>query len=102
MVTGATDGLYLRAIGIPTCGTQGFFMDRVDIRFHERDEGGMGLMAFYEGEVFLHEHVKALTSEARPQMNAIKPIELRCGINAEFERRKHPSLFFAGPSVQPI
>jgi len=33
MVMGATDGLHLRAIGIPTDGVQGFFMDRDDIRF---------------------------------------------------------------------
>ena len=31
MVMGATDGLYLRAAGIPTYGVQGFFMDRDDI-----------------------------------------------------------------------
>src|SRR5207249_11276266 len=33
MVMGATDGLYLRAAGIPTYGVQGFFYDRDDIRF---------------------------------------------------------------------
>ena len=38
MVMGATDGLYLRAAGIPTYGVQGFFYDRDDIRFHGRDE----------------------------------------------------------------
>src|SRR2546429_7409886 len=38
MVMGATDGLYLRAIGIPTYGVQGFLMDRDDLRFHGRDE----------------------------------------------------------------
>jgi acetylornithine deacetylase/succinyl-diaminopimelate desuccinylase-like protein len=34
MVTGATDGRYLRVAGIPTYGIQGFFFDRNDIRFH--------------------------------------------------------------------
>ena len=59
MVMGATDGLYLRAAGIPTYGVQGFFMDRDDIRFHGRDER-MGVQAFYEGQTFLYELVKKL------------------------------------------
>jgi acetylornithine deacetylase/succinyl-diaminopimelate desuccinylase-like protein len=59
MVMGATDGLYLRAAGIPTYGVQGFFMDRDDIRFHGRDER-MGVTAFYEGQTFLYQLVKAL------------------------------------------
>jgi acetylornithine deacetylase/succinyl-diaminopimelate desuccinylase-like protein len=59
MVMGATDGLYLRAAGIPTYGIQGYFMDRDDIRFHGRDER-MGVQAFYEGQQFLYELVKAL------------------------------------------
>jgi acetylornithine deacetylase/succinyl-diaminopimelate desuccinylase-like protein len=59
MVMGATDGLYLRAAGIPTYGIQGFFMDRDDVRFHGRDER-MGVQAFYEGQQFLYELVKTL------------------------------------------
>ncbi|HEY1336641.1 MAG TPA: M20/M25/M40 family metallo-hydrolase [Bryobacteraceae bacterium] len=59
MVMDATDGLYLRAAGIPTYGVQGFFMDRDDIRFHGRDER-MGVTAFYEGQTFLYQLVKAL------------------------------------------
>jgi acetylornithine deacetylase/succinyl-diaminopimelate desuccinylase-like protein len=61
MVMGATDGLYLRAAGIPTYGVQGFFMDRDDVRFHGRDER-MGVQSFYEGQKFLYELVKALAS----------------------------------------
>jgi acetylornithine deacetylase/succinyl-diaminopimelate desuccinylase-like protein len=60
MVMGATDGLYLRSAGIPTYGVQGFFMDRDDIRFHGRDER-MGVTAFYEGQTFLYQLVKALS-----------------------------------------
>ena len=63
MVMGATDGLYLRAAGIPTYGVQGFFMDRDDIRFHGRDER-MGVTSFYEGQTFLYQLVKALSSAA--------------------------------------
>ena len=64
MLMGATDGLYLRAIGIPTYGVQGFFMDRDDIRFHGRDER-MGVTSFFEGQTFLYELVKALSGATR-------------------------------------
>jgi acetylornithine deacetylase/succinyl-diaminopimelate desuccinylase-like protein len=60
MVMGATDGAYLRRAGIPTYGVQGLFMDRNDFRAHGRDER-MGVHAFYEGEAFLYELVKALS-----------------------------------------
>jgi acetylornithine deacetylase/succinyl-diaminopimelate desuccinylase-like protein len=60
MVMGATDGLYLRAIGIPTYGVQGFFFDRDDIRFHGRDER-MSIQSFHEGQTFLYELVKAVS-----------------------------------------
>ena len=60
MVMGATDGLYLRASGIPTYGVQGLFMDNSDIRMHGRDER-MSVQSFYEGQTFLYELVKALS-----------------------------------------
>ncbi|MEP7345311.1 MAG: M20/M25/M40 family metallo-hydrolase [Gemmatimonadaceae bacterium] len=61
MVMGATDGRALRAAGIPSYGIQGFFFDRDDIRFHGRDER-MRVQSFYEGQAFLYELVKRLTS----------------------------------------
>jgi acetylornithine deacetylase/succinyl-diaminopimelate desuccinylase-like protein len=61
MVMGATDGAYLRAAGIPTYGVQGLFYDRDDIRFHGRDER-LKVRSFYEGQTFLYELVKRLTS----------------------------------------
>jgi acetylornithine deacetylase/succinyl-diaminopimelate desuccinylase-like protein len=61
MVMGATDGLYLRAAGIPTYGVQGIFYDRDDIRFHGRDER-VKVQSFYEGQTFLYELVKRLSS----------------------------------------
>src|ERR1700729_311786 len=64
MVMGATDGAYLRSAGIPCYGIQGFFMDRDDIRFHGRDER-MGVRAFYEGQEFLYELVKRLSTLAK-------------------------------------
>ena len=64
MMMGATDGAYLRAAGIPTYGVQGFFMDRSDIRFHGRDER-LGVQSFYEGQEFLYELVKNLSSSGK-------------------------------------
>jgi acetylornithine deacetylase/succinyl-diaminopimelate desuccinylase-like protein len=61
MVPGATDGLYLRAAGIPTYGVQGFFMERDDMRMHGRDER-MSVDSFYEGQTFLYQLVKTLAS----------------------------------------
>jgi acetylornithine deacetylase/succinyl-diaminopimelate desuccinylase-like protein len=63
MATGASDGRYLRAAGIPTYGVQGFFGDRDDVRSHGRDER-MLVRSFYEGQTFLYEIVKALSSRA--------------------------------------
>jgi acetylornithine deacetylase/succinyl-diaminopimelate desuccinylase-like protein len=59
MVMGATDGLHLRAVGIPTYGVQGIFYDRDDIRFHGRDER-VKVQSFYEAQTFLYELVKRL------------------------------------------
>ena len=59
MVMGGTDGMYLRAAGIPTYGVQGIFYDRGDIRFHGRDER-VKVQSFYEGQTFLYELVKRL------------------------------------------
>ena len=61
MVMGATDGLYLRAAGIPTYGVQGLFGERDDLRAHGRDER-MGVESFYEGQTFLYDLVKVLSS----------------------------------------
>jgi acetylornithine deacetylase/succinyl-diaminopimelate desuccinylase-like protein len=61
MSTGASDGRYLRAAGIPTYGIQGFFLDRNDVRAHGRDER-MGVESFYEGQTFLYELVKILST----------------------------------------
>ncbi len=64
MVMGATDGRYLRAAGIPCYGIQGFFMDRDDVRFHGRDER-MSVQSFYEGQEFLYELVKRMSSASK-------------------------------------
>ena len=64
MVMGGTDGMYLRAQGIPTYGVQGIFMEREDFRAHGRDER-LPVASFYEGQAFLYELVKTLSSPER-------------------------------------
>jgi len=61
MSTGATDGRYLRVAGIPTYGVSGFFGDRDDVRAHGRDER-MNVNSFYEGQAFLYQLVKDLST----------------------------------------
>ena len=61
MAVGGSDGKYLRSAGIPTYGTQGFFMDRDDVRAHGRDER-MLVQSFYEGQTYLYELVKVLAT----------------------------------------
>jgi acetylornithine deacetylase/succinyl-diaminopimelate desuccinylase-like protein len=61
MVMGATDGRYLRNAGIPTYGVQGLFTERDDMRAHGRDER-MAVTSFYEGQTFLYQLVKALST----------------------------------------
>jgi acetylornithine deacetylase/succinyl-diaminopimelate desuccinylase-like protein len=61
MVMGATDGLYLRAAGIPTYGASGIFLERDDIRAHGRNER-IAVQSFYEGQAFLYALVKSLAS----------------------------------------
>ncbi|HUI77349.1 MAG TPA: M20/M25/M40 family metallo-hydrolase [Bryobacteraceae bacterium] len=61
MSTGATDGRMLRLAGIPTYGVQGLFGERDDNRAHGRDER-MLVTSFYEGQTFLYELVKALST----------------------------------------
>ena len=62
MSTGASDGRYLREKGIPTYGVQGFFDERDGGRAHGRDER-MPVNSFYEGETFLYEIVKKLSTQ---------------------------------------
>ena len=61
MATGASDGKYLRAAGIPTYGVQGFFGDRDDVRAHGRDERCSFVLST-KGRHFLYELVKSTFS----------------------------------------
>ena len=53
MSTGATDGRFLRAAGIPTYGVSGIFGDPNDVRAHGRDERLL-VKSFYDGQEFLY------------------------------------------------
>lgn len=60
MTPGATDGRFLRNIGIPTYGHSGMASDIFDVRAHGRDER-VSIQAMYEGEEYLYELVKMLS-----------------------------------------
>jgi len=62
MSTGATDGRYLRASGIPTYGVSGLFLEPTDIRAHGRDER-VPQKSLYDSQAFLYELVKMLSTE---------------------------------------
>jgi acetylornithine deacetylase/succinyl-diaminopimelate desuccinylase-like protein len=59
MSTGATDGSFLRNIGIPTYGTSGLAADVDDIRAHGKDER-VAVKSFYDGQEYLYRLVKIL------------------------------------------
>jgi acetylornithine deacetylase/succinyl-diaminopimelate desuccinylase-like protein len=60
METGATDGAYLRAAGIPTYGVSGVFIDMDDNRAHGRDERIL-VKEFYDGAEFVYQLVKEIS-----------------------------------------
>jgi acetylornithine deacetylase/succinyl-diaminopimelate desuccinylase-like protein len=62
MATGASDGVYTMAVGMPTYGIAGTAVDRDDIRAHGRDER-LGVESFYKGVDFYYRYLKAVTSE---------------------------------------
>jgi acetylornithine deacetylase/succinyl-diaminopimelate desuccinylase-like protein len=59
MSTGATDGSFLRNVGIPTYGHSGLAGDVDDVRAHGRDER-VGTKAFDDGLEYLYRLVKVL------------------------------------------
>jgi len=64
METGATDGAYLRAAGIPTYGVSGVFIDIDDIRAHGRDERII-VQSFYDGVEYIYRLVREVAGTAR-------------------------------------
>jgi len=62
LATGASDGVYTNAAGLPTYGISGTAIDRDDVRAHGRDER-MAVKSYYEGVDFYYRYLKALTTE---------------------------------------
>jgi acetylornithine deacetylase/succinyl-diaminopimelate desuccinylase-like protein len=61
MSTGASDGVYTRAAGMPTYGVSGIAIDMGDMRAHGRDER-VPVESFYRGVDFYYRFLKALTA----------------------------------------
>jgi acetylornithine deacetylase/succinyl-diaminopimelate desuccinylase-like protein len=64
MSTGATDGRFLRAAGIPTYGVSGIFSAPGETNAHGRDEK-LRVKSFYDGLEFLDQLVRRLTGSPR-------------------------------------
>jgi acetylornithine deacetylase/succinyl-diaminopimelate desuccinylase-like protein len=62
MATGASDGVYTNAAGLPTYAVSGVSLERTDVRAHGRDER-IGVESFYKGVDFYYRYLKAVTSE---------------------------------------
>lgn len=60
MATGASDGVYTMAVGLPTYGISGVETERDDHREHGRDER-VPVKAFYKGVEFYYRFMKTLT-----------------------------------------
>ena len=60
MSTGATDGKYLREVGIPTFGVSGLFYEGEERNMHGRDEK-IRVKSYYDGLSFLDQLVRALS-----------------------------------------
>jgi acetylornithine deacetylase/succinyl-diaminopimelate desuccinylase-like protein len=61
MSTGASDGVYTNAAGMPTYAFSGIAIDINDIRAHGKDER-LRVKSFYDGVDFYYRYLKALTS----------------------------------------
>jgi acetylornithine deacetylase/succinyl-diaminopimelate desuccinylase-like protein len=62
MDTGASDGIYLRNVGVPTYGVSGVFIDVDDKRSHGKDER-IAVKDYYDGAVYIHHFIKILSSK---------------------------------------
>lgn len=61
MATGASDGVYTMAVGLPTYGISGVETERDDHREHGRDER-VPVESFYKGVDFYYRFLKTLTT----------------------------------------
>jgi acetylornithine deacetylase/succinyl-diaminopimelate desuccinylase-like protein len=59
MATGASDGVYTNAAGLPTYGVSGIAIDVDDVRAHGRDER-VRTESYYQGVEFYYRYLKAV------------------------------------------
>lgn len=64
MSTGATDGRYMREVGIPTFGVSGLFYEGEERNMHGRDEK-IRVKSYYDGLAFLDQLVRTLTVKTK-------------------------------------
>ncbi|MES2176922.1 MAG: M20/M25/M40 family metallo-hydrolase [Gemmatimonadota bacterium] len=64
MTTGATDGRFLRAVGIPTFGVSGIFVEGAENNMHGRNEK-LRVKSFYDGLSFLDQLVRTLAVKTK-------------------------------------
>ncbi|WP_026441867.1 M20/M25/M40 family metallo-hydrolase [Pseudacidobacterium ailaaui] len=62
MATGASDGIYTNAAGMPTYGISGIALETNDVRAHGKDER-VPVASFYRGVEFYYSFVKALSAQ---------------------------------------
>jgi acetylornithine deacetylase/succinyl-diaminopimelate desuccinylase-like protein len=60
MMTGASDGRFLRKAGVPVYGISGMFGDPDDVRAHGMDER-INAKFFYDGVEFMYRFMRNLT-----------------------------------------
>lgn len=61
MSTGASDGVYTNAAGLPTYLVTGIAVERNDVRMHGRNER-VGVESFYRGNEFFYRYLRAMTA----------------------------------------
>jgi acetylornithine deacetylase/succinyl-diaminopimelate desuccinylase-like protein len=61
MSTGASDGVYTMAAGLPTYTVTGVAVERSDVRMHGKDER-VGVESYYRGNEFFYRYLRAVTA----------------------------------------
>jgi acetylornithine deacetylase/succinyl-diaminopimelate desuccinylase-like protein len=62
MATGASDGVFTNAAGMPTYGISGIALETNDVRAHGKDER-VPIESYYRGVDFYYHFVKTLGAE---------------------------------------
>jgi acetylornithine deacetylase/succinyl-diaminopimelate desuccinylase-like protein len=62
MATGASDGVYTNAAGLPTYAVSGVALERTDVRAHGKDER-IGIDSYYTGVDFYYRYLRAITAQ---------------------------------------